>query len=73
MTPRQAAEVIGCTTGHVRSLIKAGRINAVLVKSPMGWYYDISTHEVRRYANQTQGRGFPRGHKRNGPRGSQQV
>jgi len=73
MTPRQAAEIIGCTAGHVLSLIKRGRLNAVLLKTPAGWYYALSPHEVRRYASQAQSRGLPRGAKRNGPRGPQQV
>ncbi len=66
MTPSQAAKVIGCTPGQVRTLIRTGKIQARmnLVPNPYGgYYYDIKPHEVRRYAKTKTG-GWPRGQSR---------
>ncbi len=66
MTPTQAAELIGCTARHVRTLIARGQIHA----SPNRYSYSIPIEEVRRFLRKPQsGRGFPRGAKRNGSRG----
>lgn len=67
MTPRQAADEIGCTVGQVRTLIRSGKIEAIQVPTPgwgPGYYYSIPVREVRRYRDAKQAKGFPRGQKR---------
>jgi excisionase family DNA binding protein len=66
MTVAQAAEIIGCSVRHVRTMICRGRIGA----SSDGRRYFVSSGEVRRFLREhPSGRGFPRGAKRIGPRG----
>lgn len=64
MKASQAASLIGCTTQHVRTLIRSGRLKARKVPTdlvPTGYCYDLDDSDVRRYANEPQARGFPRG------------
>lgn len=73
MTPRQAAAVIGCTANQVRHLIRSGRIKARRIESEtFGFSYEVSPGEAERYRDSEQSKGFPRGAKRNGLRGTKQ-
>lgn len=65
MTPTQAAKIIGCTPGQVRTLVRAGKIGATKTKQPGGYYYEITPQEVKRYSKIVNG-GWPRGKKRKG-------
>lgn len=68
MTASQAAKVIGCTVGQVRTLIRQGTLKAKRVQSPYvpkGHYYNITPKEVERYRDKPQLCGFPRGQSRN--------
>lgn len=71
MTPREAAEEIGCSTPHVRGLIRNGYLVARVRKlgtyklrsgeiKPL-FHYNIPTKEVERYKAKPIGRGRPRG------------
>ena len=66
MTPRQAAERIGCSPQQVRTLIRNGTLRATKVKNPygVGYYYQVNTSDVRRYRNRKQTVGYPRGRPR---------
>jgi len=64
MTPTQAAKVIGCSPGQVRTLIRTGKIQATVYAMPGGIYYDITPREVNRYKTQPQKQGWPRGQSR---------
>lgn len=73
MTVQEAAAFLGCTPRHIRTLITSGRIRARPVekkgKSGMPYFsYSVSRKSVEAYAGKVH-RGFPRGAKRNGPRG----
>ena len=61
MTPTKAAEVIGCSPQHVRTLIRAGKLKATRRKYPGGYYYDVTSREAKRYRNLPLTRGWPRG------------
>ncbi len=64
MTTSQAAKVIGCSTGQVGRLVRAGKLRARRVPTPHGThYYEIEPREVRRYAKTKPG-GWPRGQSR---------
>lgn len=70
MTPRQAADLIGCSVPQVRHLIRKGTLRAT--KQPMhtyngkvcGFEYRVDRKQVLRYANTTQHGGWPRGKSR---------
>jgi hypothetical protein len=49
MTTREAAEAIGCTIGHVRLLVRTGRLKAREVRSKHGHYYEVAARSVRSY------------------------
>lgn len=54
MTPKQAAEIIGCTPGRVRSLIRDKRLKARKVRShnnQFGYEYEIKSSVIERYCN----------------------
>lgn len=62
MTPKEAAEVIGCTPHHVRVLIRKGTIRATKQFLPSGGYvYIVNTTDVESHAAKTGLRGWPRG------------
>ena len=66
MTPRQAAEILGCDPSHVRWLIREGRLEADRRELETGQYiYSIREDEVERekerYRSQERGLGRPRG------------
>jgi hypothetical protein len=67
MTPKHAAERIGCTTQQVLSLIHGGRLRAEKIPSEItsaGYYYSLAEADVEAYATSPQGKGWPRGKKR---------
>lgn len=75
MSPSKAAELLGCTTRHIRTLITQGRLQAKLSQhvSKLGipyFNYQLEESIVRAYASIDRRRGFPRGAKRKGSRGS---
>ncbi len=61
MTPREAAAIIGCSARQVRVLCKKGRIESTKVETPGGHCYDVSLAEARRYRDEPQTQGWPRG------------
>ncbi len=68
MTPNEAAKVIGCTSGQVRTLIRTGKLAAKRVPyvgNQHGYRYTISTKEAKRYKRAKQTGGWPRGLARN--------
>jgi hypothetical protein len=66
MTPREAAEVIGCTARHVRHLVQKGKLKATKCKTSSWPYYvyHISLPDAEEYRDTPQTKGFPRGFKR---------
>ncbi len=57
MIPAKAAKLVGCSTAHIRSLIRTGKIKAKKVPDPhltnkvtgeIGFYYEISDFQVER-------------------------
>jgi len=68
MTPKQAAELIGCSPQHVRTLIRTGKLQATRVLTPdwgSGYIYDIQpvTAKLYKQAKLDHG-GWPRGRSR---------
>lgn len=62
MTTREAAQVIGCTIQHVRTLIRAKRLKARRVRNQYAYHWCIEPGEAERYRDTPlSGRGFPRG------------
>lgn len=71
MKPSEAAKVIGCGRNHVHYLIREGKLKAKKTRVPgVGVFYDIPHAEVIKYKLKPQVRGFPRGRKREGERGT---
>lgn len=75
MTPREAAELMGCTVRHIRTLISQGRLQAKVSQhvSRLGmpyFTYLLDKEHIRAYASVENRRGFPRGAKRIASRGS---
>lgn len=65
MTTKEAAELIGITTGTLRQAIRSGKIKAKQVKIPQGYAWDISRAAAEHYRdNPTDPRGWVRGRKR---------
>lgn len=65
MTPKQAALMIGCSPGQVRTLIRSGTLQATKRLLPYGGFmYDVSRSSVLRYLSKPQTVGYPRGRKR---------
>lgn len=64
MVPSKVAEELGCTTQHVRFLIREGRMRASLVKTPVGSYYEVAESEVEKFKVQSNGPGRPRKNKK---------
>ncbi len=68
MSPKKAAEIIGCTVAHVRRLIRRGKLKAKKTLGPFGldcknrvhYVYSISLPEAKRYRDLPQHRGRPR-------------
>jgi hypothetical protein len=67
MTPREAADVIGCSTNQVRVLCRKGILDSSRVKAFGREYYAIEISSVQNYASRPQTRGYPRGKKRSEP------
>ena len=66
MSPRQAADRIGCSVSHVRHLVRIGAIWADRLPLPMGGYrYNIPATEVRLFLKTEHPGGWPRGKPRN--------
>lgn len=66
MTPREAAQEIGCSSAHVRAAIRAGLLRARRMPLPQGggYYYEIPPAEVSRFQYyRTDPRGRKRGYK----------
>jgi len=64
MTPRQAAQIIGCSPQQVRTLIRAGVLKARPIPSannPAGYEWQVPRSEALRYAGAKPKRGWPRG------------
>ena len=77
MNVRKAAEVLGCSPQHVRTLIRSGRLRGrkvpLTVQSKgseprrIGFTWSITRAEVERFAalpGDPKGRGYPRGRPR---------
>lgn len=70
MTPKKAAEIIGCSPQQVRTLIRVGKLRAVKVSLGVGgtgrefYQYEVHRGDVKRYAKSKQKVGYPRGRKR---------
>jgi len=64
MTPREAADVIGCTANQVRVLCRKGLIDSVRIEAYGREYYVVDKQSVYTYAKRPQKRGYPRGKKR---------
>lgn len=67
MTTTEAAQVIGCSPGHVRYLVRAGRLRATRLPGPYnqrGYAWDIKRADAERYRDTPQRRGYPRGQPR---------
>jgi hypothetical protein len=66
MTPRQAADIIGCSTSTVRQYIRDDIMVAIEIRIPGGSYYEITIEEAERIRDlpKTERRGCPRGFKR---------
>ena len=67
MTPHQAAAVIGCTPGHVRTLARKGILEAREIPTERNqheheWF--IYAASARDYASKPQAGGWPRGESR---------
>lgn len=62
MTVNKAAEIIGCSVRHVRTLIKLQKIAATRdwIEGE-GPRWDISLREAERFRDTKQSRGYPRG------------
>jgi len=76
MSPTKAAEIIGCSPRHVRTLIRSGKLAAerTVDGGTFAVRYEITAEELRRFLRgASSGRGFPRGAKRSGPRGKKQL
>ena len=68
LSPRQAAAIIGCSPQHVRTLIRAGTLPATTRETQSnrhGYEYRVKSADAKRYRDVPQGKGFPRGQKRN--------
>lgn len=66
LTAAEAAEIIGCSTSHVRYLIRTERLEATAVENPAqrgGKLYRISREEAERFRDtpSSETRGWPRG------------
>lgn len=57
LTPREAADVIGCTVGRIYQLLQEDRLEGVKIHQ-RAWL--IPEPEVRRFASVQQTRGRPR-------------
>lgn len=68
MTPNQAAKCLGCSTSHLRLLIRDGKIKAEKYQMPGGFFYDITRTEIGRFGRRPipQRGGWKRGRKRKG-------
>jgi excisionase family DNA binding protein len=66
MTPNQAAKHLGCSTSHLRLLIRNGKIKADKYQMPGGFFYDIKRTEISRFGRLAipQKGGWQRGRKR---------
>jgi predicted site-specific integrase-resolvase len=64
MTPREAAEQIGCSINQVRVLCRNGTLKHRIIPIPGGYYYEINKASVNHYAGKPQVVGYPRGQKR---------
>lgn len=68
ITTRQAATIIGCTTNHVLTLIKKGKLKAIKQwtdTNQYGYRYGVRLVDAEAYAKLPQRGGYPRGQKRN--------
>lgn len=71
MSTDEAARLIGCHPRHVRTLISRGKLAATLrpaINQQGQQYrmaYDVSLEEVRRFLDNPQRQGWPRGKPRN--------
>lgn len=61
-----AAATIGCSSSHVRHLIRTGKIRANLVKFGRMSCYDVNESDVIRIRDTPQVKGYPRGRRRTG-------
>lgn len=67
MTPKKAAEVIGCSISQIKYLIKTKQLKARKVKTETnrhGYCWDIHHSSVNKYAKSQQSKGWPRGKER---------
>ncbi len=66
MSPREAAEYIGCHPRYVRNLINSKRLRATKIKQHYGYAWDVSEEAADEFKNRprTDLRGYPMGRKR---------
>lgn len=65
MTPKKAARMIGISVSQIGRLIRAKKIKAKKTPLPFGGFmYDVPLKEARRYRDQPQTKGWPRGQSR---------
>ena len=69
MNVREAADQLGCTIGHVRHLCQAGRLRYKVRLVGARATYNIDASSLYLYELSKSATGFPRGCKRDGPRG----
>ena len=67
MTPKQAAEIIGCTVGHCRHLIRTGKLEATRKPTSSGYEYEVSREEANRLRDVESNVGWKRGKERYQP------
>ena len=67
----KAAAILGCSSTTVRRLVESGKIKGHRVSTPTGVAYEIDRASIDRLRSTPQtGRGYRRGVKRSGPRGT---
>lgn len=66
MTPTEAAKIIGVSPRQVRSLIQTGKLKARKIKTGIHpfYRYSIRHRDVKRYRDEPQPGGWPRGQSR---------
>jgi hypothetical protein len=64
MTPHEVADLVGCSTSHVRNSIRANKLEARLVIDELGYHWFIEPAEARRFAALRPREGWKRGRPR---------
>ncbi len=61
MTPKEAAQVIGCSVDHCRRMARTGKLRARKRKTTGGYEYSITRREAERVRDLTHSKGWKRG------------